>query len=162
MAFSETFAKLLEGKSSEHRKRFDDVVQNLEEFLDYDSERIAALHEYIEQNIDITRDDVAAYGHGISLDVDMSRYRNSLYRANVWAELKRLFAEDKKMGMNHGMLTASDFFICFRYPEGTFRQEELEELYVILYMERQENPPSLTFVVSKQAEKSDLYIAVLG
>ena len=45
-----------------------------------------------------------------------------------------LFAEDKKMGMNHGMLTASDFFICFRYPEGTFRQEELEELYVILYM----------------------------
>lgn len=70
--------------------------------------------------------------------------------------------EDRDWNGEDGVLTATHFIIAIRTPEGIIGDEEKAMLNFLFYLERPNNPPELTIIVTnKEAVCFEYMIAAL-
>lgn len=169
MAFSEHFLDGLATKSEGFQNEFFGIMNMLYFYLEYDDEKVQELDKMIEKEI-------SYYGKGNILwwlrsgnsDVERSEEcLGKLYKqlANEFAT-ENFFHGNGEDDLGNGILIASNIIIATTFPEEVMTEEEIRQLYLLVYtsrcMDAPDNPPPrVTIINNPNAEDASYCIVTM-
>lgn len=161
MAFSESFVAGLETKSARFQREFYEIMDALYEYLDSEKE-IFDFQSYLETQISYDKPGNQLFWRSGMCGGRPTQENKQEYIEDLQKTLFGLFQEDRDWNGENGVLTATHFIIAIRTPEGIIGDEEKAMLNFLFYLERPNNPPELTIIVTnKEAVCFEYMIAAL-
>lgn len=162
MAFSDEFLMGLATKSDGFQQQFWGIMDKFYSFFDYNEDDIDIFQNDIEESLSYDKPGNQLFWRGGYVGGEPSLDRKDEYMEELISTLTELFREDRDWDGENGMYTATHIFIAVRCPKGVITRTEVDQLDLLLTLERPVDTPELmVYACSTETECFEYFIAAM-